>query len=291
MAIKLKRFSTKSFSDWDQIRDLVKEQYPRLRFRKVDGSETEDSYKVMISDGSKKRIVEIKKNPKKSAIENWVEGSKMKVENTARPKTSDDKISKYKSDKQYREKGYTPEQINLARLAESNDELDRDKVADNDNTPAEILEKLSNDDNRAVRSSVANNPNTPVEVLKKLADDNFWGVRDRVANNPNTPAEVLKELADDDYWGVRFLVANNPNTPVEVLKKLADDNDEEVRYVLADNPNTPVEVLERLADDSDEARYRLTNNPNTPVEVLKKLANDHHKLVRRNAKKRLNQLG
>ena len=42
-----------------------------------------------------------------------------------------------------------------------------------------------------VRAKVAENPNTPADVLTELAKDSDWEVRAKVAENPNTPADVL----------------------------------------------------------------------------------------------------
>lgn len=44
------------------------------------------------------------------------------------------------------------------------------KIAAAEDTPADILQKLSSDSDRTVRALVANNPNTPTEVLFKLGE-------------------------------------------------------------------------------------------------------------------------
>ncbi|MGC8912843.1 MAG: hypothetical protein ACP5LE_02750 [Thermoplasmata archaeon] len=50
-----------------------------------------------------------------------------------------------------------------------------------------FLSELADDWSDEVRIKVANNPNTPPEILKKLANDKDWYVRAAVARNPNTP--------------------------------------------------------------------------------------------------------
>jgi hypothetical protein len=45
---------------------------------------------------------------------------------------------------------------------------------------------------------VAENPNTPPEVLERLATDDNVDVRYGVAENPYIPAHILQRLADDD---------------------------------------------------------------------------------------------
>ena len=61
-----------------------------------------------------------------------------------------------------------------------------------------------------VRVSVAENPNTPVDVLMELAKDSDWEVRAKVAENPNTPVDVLTELAKNSDYIVRCFVARDP---------------------------------------------------------------------------------
>ena len=60
-----------------------------------------------------------------------------------------------------------------------------------------------------VRAKVAENPNTPVDVLMELAKDSDIVVRRRVACNSNTPVDVLIELAKDSEWYVRRYAACN----------------------------------------------------------------------------------
>lgn len=61
-----------------------------------------------------------------------------------------------------------------------------------------------------VRANVAENPNTPADVLTELAKDSNWHVRRYTAGNPNTPLEVLFELTKDSDFGVRRNAVGNP---------------------------------------------------------------------------------
>lgn len=94
------------------------------------------------------------------------------------------------------------------------------------NIPPETLRAWAKDDNEELREAVAQNPNTPVDVLVELSVDPYWGVRYDVASNPNTPIEVLRVLAKDDSdvgnggFDVREAVAANPNTPPEILEAI-----------------------------------------------------------------------
>ena len=61
------------------------------------------------------------------------------------------------------------------------------------------LGSLTND----MKYDLANNPNTPKEILTKLATDKNYYVRYRVARNPNTSVEVLTKLSTDKYYDIK----------------------------------------------------------------------------------------
>ena len=96
------------------------------------------------------------------------------------------------------------------------------------------------------RKDLANNPNTPPEILTILARDEDWDVRCRVAQNPNTPPEILTLLARAENRYVRYGVANNPNTPPEILTLLARDEDSSVRCRVERNSNATREVIQTV---------------------------------------------
>lgn len=56
----------------------------------------------------------------------------------------------------------------------------RRKLAEADDTPADILEELSKDSDRTTLALVASNPNTPMEVLARLGVD----FADEITANP-----------------------------------------------------------------------------------------------------------
>ena len=159
---------------------------------------------------------------------------------------------------------YTPEQITQAVL----------KALETLNTPDVTKLPLQE------RKELAQNPNTPPEILTLLAQDKVSSVRWRVSDNSNTPPEILTLLAQDEDWNVRWKVANNSNTPPEILTLLARDEDWSVRCGVACNPNTPPEILTILAQDGDSyVRADAQQNPNyTPVKELKVTAKQYEAL-------------
>ena len=77
---------------------------------------------------------------------------------------------------------------------------------------------------------LAQNPNTPIEVLIELSKDKDWYVRSAIAQNPNTPIEVLVELSKDEVFIVRTGVAINTNITLDILIKLSKDQNEIVKF-------------------------------------------------------------
>lgn len=73
-------------------------------------------------------------------------------------------------------------------------------ILSNLSCPVDILIKYSNSSNSMERCAVAQNPNTPVDIIKKLSHDKSYQVRlDLVANNDNANVtrEVLETLSKD----------------------------------------------------------------------------------------------
>jgi len=70
------------------------------------------------------------------------------------------------------------------------------------------------------KMDLAQNPNTPVDILGDLAKDEDWEVRWTVAERPNTPDDVLRALAKDEHWPVRQEVAKNPKVSSKILVSL-----------------------------------------------------------------------
>jgi hypothetical protein len=89
------------------------------------------------------------------------------------------------------------------------------KIAKAEDTPVEVLQKLSRDRDRSIRSLVAGNPNTPIEVLFELGKD-FPEV---ITKNP---IFKLLLLEDPDSYFVRLSLARSSTTESATLDKLAE---------------------------------------------------------------------
>lgn len=205
-----------------------------------------------------------------------------------------------------------------------------EKEALNPNTSGNRLRELSKSLDRVIRQAVAQNPNTPPDILVRLFNrfplqvlhnpvlnlillerPNFFeeiyyahklvfhqnklpdfflkwailhpneSIRSTVASSPNTPQNYLEQLSEDKQSFVRLQVAANYNSPVHVLTKLAQDRDKLVRQSVAQNPHVSGKILEYLAQDNIvEVRREVAANYNTPAHVLEKLSQDPSLLVR-----------
>ena len=198
----------------------------------------------------------------------------------------------------------------LEVLAKESDSEVCARVAENIDTPAEVLEELARsseeyirqlsaekvlndrehqlrarfgwlpvefakDREQKVRAGIAENPNSPALLLEALANDKEERVRESVAANPNSPVSLLDALAKDTDELIRRSVAWNPNTPVAVLEALAKDKALWVRKAVAKNPNTPASLLEALSTDKeDHVRASVAENSSAPVSLLKALTTD-----------------
>lgn len=97
-------------------------------------------------------------------------------------------------------------------------------------TAVEELKKLAAHELYRVRRRIAENSNTPLEVLVILAEDSHPEVRSTVAEHHLTPRDLLEKLAEDECLEVRHYLAENANLPMEVLLKLAEDENPYVSH-------------------------------------------------------------
>ncbi len=70
----------------------------------------------------------------------------------------------------------------------------------------DIFQKLSKMPYVEVRDAIAQNENTPADVLTELSQDESWEIRESVAYHKNTPQNILDILANDENENVRQAV-------------------------------------------------------------------------------------
>ena len=215
-------------------------------------------------------------------------------------------------------------------LSKLNDEELIEKLR-NKEIPIELFKKLSHSENWEIRKAIALNEDTPQEILENLSDDDDNDVKDAVTYR-ELPKEwryleeeekinKLKEDEDIDFEIINILSKSNnellrrivalcPSTPSEILEKFIKDDDGDDHYVkdaidfrelpkewkyldsyekvdkLQESENIDVNVLKILSKSRDfSIRLAVAENKLTPINILQKLQNDDDDDVREAAKK------
>jgi hypothetical protein len=92
----------------------------------------------------------------------------------------------------------------------------------------DVLVKLSNNANQEVQKAVAENFNTPPEILEQYFKSKKSTTILSLAGNMATPINILKTLCYEDQ-DVKTKLAKNLSTPKETLIFLSSDEEEEIR--------------------------------------------------------------
>jgi hypothetical protein len=168
----------------------------------------------------------------------------------------------------------------------------RNNLANNLNTPTDLLERLGKDSSSQVCEAVAANPNTPSTILDLLARSQYNSIGAKVAANPNTPSKTL-ELLIYKHYKIIFLRTNMPQTVLYQLSELlaqygdqqwivvqhdvspkalaflAGSANEFIRANVAGHSNTSPQILTLLAKDKCSSVVRaVAGNPSAPKELL-----------------------
>ncbi len=97
----------------------------------------------------------------------------------------------------------------------------------------------------------ANNPQTPAEVLNYMSENCASVVAKAIALNRNTVAHTLCRLAKHTDPEVRAAVSENSHTPLTTIVDLCKDDNVEVRYSIAENPLLPSPIISLLINDEN----------------------------------------
>lgn len=89
-------------------------------------------------------------------------------------------------------------------------------------TSAELaqLAETSPPDDYLLLRTIAEHPNTPAVILEKLSDHPYDAVQENVARHPNTAIGTLERLASDPNRPLWFLVACNASAPDDLRERL-----------------------------------------------------------------------
>ena len=102
-----------------------------------------------------------------------------------------------------------------------------------------------------VRSAVARHLNTPIEILEALSEDEEPRVVNAVAGNPHTPVHVLEQIAQEEVdlengneiWegSIWITLAGNENLPAYLVEKFTVEYNPYLRRVAFDHPKATLE--------------------------------------------------
>ena len=169
------------------------------------------------------------------------------------------------------------------------------KEALSQNTSAERLRILAEQKDDDILQAVANNPNSPIDVIKELF--NFFPTY--VLSNPaidllclensnlidelfeNCPIHWVasaEEFLNLNQWGELDL---SNGEPLNLHQWGASIKNERIRCALAKSSQIDYDILEKLKEDkSASVRYYVAKNDKADIGISDYLANDTHKEVR-----------
>lgn len=158
---------------------------------------------------------------------------------------------------------------------------DRVDAARSANTPIAELSELAKSEYTFVKEAVAENPNTPTDVLVRLlpdvvADDNDWQILLGMLRNRKLPEHLFATIS------LRLMAKISSITPRDYYPTL-------VVETLARSSTVPHDVVAQLANDAivpKHLRSRVATSASN-VHLLKMLASDSSEKVRARAIKAL----
>jgi len=162
----------------------------------------------------------------------------------------------------------------------------RESVALNQHTPAHVLDRLSEDGNAdsRIRNFIADNPNTPAETLAKMTNVEKHRRNALTAlKNPSLPTDVLQKRYDELLQKYPRKQFGDNLTPTRGYRSNLSVADDEQLNAMLDNPKCPPQILEDALLNWDLDRRttvrKVAKNPNTSTEILSGLINAKLKKV------------
>ncbi|MGB3761498.1 MAG: hypothetical protein WBA07_34820, partial [Rivularia sp. (in: cyanobacteria)] len=147
--------------------------------------------------------------------------------------------------------------------------------------PVEVLLQFSLHENKMIRSEIAQNKNTPSDILAFLAEDKQRDVRIYALANANIPSEVvfqaLLNTKDNEELEIVLQAQNdmmrNSLMSPEILERLSYHPEDLIRHTVATYPTASAKTLERLAlHEYEIIPEAVAKNPSTPASILIELA-------------------
>lgn len=112
-------------------------------------------------------------------------------------------------------------------------------IAGNEQTTSSELWSLYRSGCKRIKERVAENNSCPADLIKTLLKDKDPDVRAALALNKSVDKNTLEKLCDDDDVNVRLSLAHEPSMPQDLLEKLSRDSNP---YV-SDSAERTLEIL------------------------------------------------
>jgi hypothetical protein len=153
----------------------------------------------------------------------------------------------------------------LERLTDVKDESSLEILAREHHTPSSVLEKLYNkrlskpkeelkEFDTLLLSRLANNPNTPTSILLKLYELRDRDITRLISHNPSAPEEILRDLLASG--GFKSSLVTNTNLPKDMFEKIFNaakkDRDIFILQGLSHNRRIPVDILQQMVELEDD---------------------------------------
>ena len=117
--------------------------------------------------------------------------------------------------------------------------------------------RLSQNQDHTIRYAVANQQNAPIALLEKLIKDNDKKVRQAAVRTylkkyPQGLPKILIAYSQNSRPEIAILLTLlHPQIPSEILTKKSRAQNWLERYAVAINPNTSIEIEQKLTNDSN----------------------------------------
>jgi hypothetical protein len=176
---------------------------------------------------------------------------------------------------------YRVEMLDYLKNSKSKKEDVRVSVAEDENSPLDILNELVNDPSAAVRQALALNPSSSADILEILSNDKEEDVVIYLAGSQVLSSELVLKLSKHNSDAVRASIACNEKISVDILNSLSDDKSDDVLEELSRNINTPLNILLKLSKLSNRRILEgICRNPNSNSKILDMLSESECESVR-----------
>ncbi|WP_146087395.1 PE-PGRS family protein [Thermomonospora echinospora] len=164
----------------------------------------------------------------------------------------------------------------MRACAASSNVLIRRAAACAENLPADVVERLTEDEDYAVRLLLAEHCRQAPASLLLFIWGSWKGLsRHRLRAHPNFPRQGLARFADDPNPRMRELVFFDDQAPAELIHRLSHDENPEARWHALHDARLSLERVIELLQDPDPNLHRgAAADPRLPLETLLELLDD-----------------